>query len=138
MSTAATPTVCSPDAAARKQQEKQTTTASSAATRVGWVIFAGVYPPAVWVAMTRAISSRGHPMSPTMTSPRYLDAAGLLKPTLGATNVIVRSATTAVAVASRGSPVSQSSPLGTSTASTGLSESAIAFTISPNGSRGGS
>src|SRR5688572_10764776 len=67
--------------------------------------------------ITRAITSRGQPMSPTVTRPRYGRASELANPTFSATNVTVRSARTQAGPSGR--PVSQSKPLGTSTANTG-------------------
>src|SRR4051812_43620882 len=65
---------------------------------------------------TSSISLRGQPMSPTHTVPVYWRDAGFSNPDLGATNVTVWPARTQ---APSGLPVSQSIPLGTSTASTG-------------------
>ena len=71
---------------------------------------------------TSSISLRGQPMSPTVISPVYCFDAGLAKPAFSATKVTVR---VARMQAPSASPVSQSRPLGTSTARTGMPKSLI-------------
>src|SRR5213075_768233 len=72
---------------------------------------------------TSSISLRGQPMSPTVTSPKYRRALGLEKPAFSATKVTVRVAR--MQAGPRDSPVSQSRPLGMSTARMGTPASFI-------------
>src|SRR5688572_22787236 len=86
--------------------------------------------------ITRAITSRGQPMSPTVTTPKYRRASALTNPTFSATKVTVRAARTQTGPSGR--PVSQSNPLGTSTANTGRRDAFTAAARVGNGSRGAS
>ena len=86
-----------------------------------------------YICETWSINSRGHPISPTVISPRYWLASGAANPIFSATNVMVR---VAVMHTPSDFPVSQSMPLGMSIAKTGAGILLTALTISPNGSRG--